>query len=99
MVIVISLIVILLLRLQSHLLNLSKEIWEGWIYHQNSNLNKSKYLDIYQSKLDSILNRCFTYVFSMQIAKALGGGQQSSNDDQWEAFKEAQLGDTSKFTE
>ena len=41
----------------------------------------------------------FTYIFSMQIAKALGGGQQSSNDDQWEAFKEAQLGDTSKFTE
>jgi len=35
----------------------------------------------------------------MQIAKALGGGQQSSNDDQWEAFKEAQLGDTSKFTD
>ena len=50
-------------------------------------------------KFGNRLNGFFPYLFSMQIAKALGGGQQSSNDDQWEAFKEAQLGDTSKFTE
>ena len=50
-------------------------------------------------KFDNRLNGFFPCVSSMQIAKALGGGQQSSNDDQWEAFKEAQLGDTSKFTE
>ena len=50
-------------------------------------------------KFGNRLNRFSPCVFSMQIAKALGGGQQSSNDDQWEAFKEAQLGDTSKFTE
>ena len=64
---------------------------------------KCIFLEIYVTLFKKVLQKrginSIHFVFSMQIAKALGGGQQSSNDDQWEAFKEAQLGDTSKFTE
>ena len=37
------------------------------------------------------------FCFSLQLAKALGAQQEG--DDEWEAFKQSQLGDTTGLTE